>query len=698
MVTLRLSEVVLWIQNARWLHRWGIPLSIFMLAFLVRAIYPISRPIVWSDRAYHFANAILEQDWATTYQRYHPGVSLMWLAGTGLQVLSRIQGGVTSNQLLGIEPARPGIMTQSVVAGVIPLALAIAFCIALTYPLLSRLASRTIALVAAVFLVFDPFFIEFSKVIHPDALLSSLMIVSTLMLLVYLKERRIHWLVLSGVFTGLSLLTKTPAIYLLPYTALMVSAVIIWRQFQEGRQKQGIDWRQVIWQVFRTLAIWVGIALAVFIVLWPAMWVEPIEVFNRLLYGIAFHQTLPHMNPIYFAGSVYTEDPGAIFFLATILWKTTAITFPLVVLGFIFAIFRFQSERAKVFWALGIYIFFFTIQMSLAEFKQMAYILPIFPALDILAAFGLVWSVEALSNLKFWRSRGWVPIIQIGIVLLASVLLVSDHFPYFGTHHNNLFGGSRVAQQYLPFQDNGEGLELAARYLSQLPHGQDETATLFDRSAIVFQREFIGRTLTEFVPWATYRVYYINHLMRDIGREVWGESWLADQSQEPLMTVEFDGVTYVWVYGEIPEDPVPGKSKNTVHYRLGDSIVLDGYKLSENAISSGETLTVVLYWQPQEEVDGDYTVFVHLLSDEGELVAQQDNVPLNGIRPTDTWLAGEELEDVFYIVTPEDLPLGQYELSVGMYDSETIVRLPAFDGDGNRLPGDRIVIGQVSVE
>ncbi len=687
-----------WLQNAHWLHRWGIPLSIFLVAFLLRAIYPVSRPIVWSDRAFHFGNAVLEQDWATTYQRYHPGVSLMWLTGTGLQIFSRLQGGLTPDQMLGVEPTKPGTLTQSVVAGVIPLALTIAFCIALTYPLLSRLAGRTIAFVAAVFLVFDPFFIEYSKVIHPDALLSSLMIVSILMLLVYLKEKQNIWLVLSGIFTGLSLLSKTPAIFMLPYTALLVSAVTFWRQYQDRDLVQRTDWKGVIWQAFSTLAIWGIIALAVFIILWPAMWVEPVEVFKRLLYGITFHRTLPHMNPIYFAGNVYIEDPGISFFLATILWKTTAITFPFIILGFIFAIIRFRTQKAKIFWALAVYVFFFTIQMSIAEFKQMAYILPIFPALDIMAAFGMVWTVEAISKLNIWRSRQWLPITIIGVVLLVNMLLVFDHFPYFGTHFNNLFGGSRMAQRFLPFQDNGEGLEIAARYLSQLPHGQDETATLFDRSAIVFQREFIGRTLTEFVPWATYRVYYINHLMRGIGQEEWGESWLADQSKEPLMTVEFDGVTYVWVYGDNPEDPLPSKPKNAVNYRLGDSIFLEGFRLNSEVISPGDTLTVALYWRSQEELIGDYTVFVHLLSEDGELVAQQDNVPLNGIRPTNTWLAGEELEDVYYIVTPADLPPGQYELSVGMYDSETIERIPVYDDNGHQLEGDRIVLSQESVQ
>jgi hypothetical protein len=696
--SLWLNDVVFWLQNAGWLHRWGIPLSIFLVAFLLRAIYPVSRTIVWSDRAFYFIDAVLEGDWAATYQHYHPGVSLMWLTGIGLQIFSWLHGGLTSGQLLGVESTKPGTLTQSVIAGVIPLALAIAFCIALTYPLLSRLAGRKIAFVAAFFLVFDPFFIESSKVIHPDALLSSLMLISVLMLLVYLKEGHIGWLILSGVFAGLGMLSKTPSLFLIPYTLLVVTVAILWPLLIRRRSGRRQDWRSAFWEIIKALVIWGVVTIAVIIILWPALWVKPVEVINRVLDGIIHHAEDPHGNPIFFNSIIYNEDPGAGYYLATMAWKTTAITFPLILAGIIFGLWLFQTPRAKVFWALVAYVFFFSIQMALGNFKQMNYILPAFPALSILAAFGLVWTVETLSKFTSVNSWKWLPLTIISAVLIIQVLLVIDHFPYFGTHFNNLLGGSKVAQKILPFQDNGEGLDIAARYLSQLPHGQDETATLFERNAIVFQREFIGRTLTEFVPWATYRVYYINQLMRGLGQEEWGESWSADQNKEPLMTVAFDGVTYVWVYGEKPEDPIPGKPKNAVNYRLGDSIFLKGFRLNGEVISPGDTLTVVLYWQPQEEVEGDYTVFVHLLSDDGELVAQQDNVPLNGIRPTDTWLAGEELEDVYYIVTPEDLSPGQYELSIGMYDSETIVRLPVFDAEGVQMEGDRIVIGHIVVE
>ena len=37
-------------------------------------------------------------------------------------------------------------------------------------------------------------------------------------------------------------------------------------------------------------------------------------------------------------------------------------------------------------------------------------------------------------------------------------------------------------------------------------------------------------------------------------------------------------------------------------------------------------------------------------------------------------------------------------MSVGMYDAETMERLAAYTADGERLPGDRIVVGSLWVE
>jgi hypothetical protein len=56
------------------------------------------------------------------------------------------------------------------------------------------------------------------------------------------------------------------------------------------------------------------------------------------------------------------------------------------------------------------------------------------------------------------------------------------------------------------------------------------------------------------------------------------------------------------------------------------------------------------------------------------------------------------IEDSYEIHLSEDLPAGDYHVSVGMYDAESLERVAAYDAAGARLPDDRIVVGRVRVE
>jgi hypothetical protein len=675
-------------------HRWGIPALLFLVAFPLRIVYPISRPMVWFERAFYFTRAVLEGNWGATYQRYHPGVTITWLAGIPEQIFAARNGGLTIGQMMGFEPLKAGLLQEAQQVSIILVVIVIAACIALTYPLLRRLAGQRIALAGALLLALEPFYVGYSKVIHPDALLTSFMIVSALFLLVYLKEGRWLMLLLSGVFAGLSLLSKSPAVFLIPYAGLATTtaAVIRWQRAKPAPSLTG--WSGVLWQLLRTLAIWGVVAGIVFFIAWPSMWVEPVQTVSLFIGGILRHRTRFHPNPVFFNGQIYETDPGIGFFLATIGWKSTVVTLPFFLISAGFALRRWREPRSWPLWAMLAYAFFFLIQMSLANFKQVAYILPLFPALDIAAAFGLVWSAEALAK-KSDRPRLASGIIAAVLVLQALLTLAS--YPYFSAHYNRLLGGTRTAQRVLPLQDHGEGMEVAARYLSSLPHGQDETAIIFERSAPVFQREFVGRTLATVSPFHTYRIYGVNELVRGLREEEWQELWRADSQTEPLYTVDINGVTYVWVYGELPQDPTQGGPAFDMDFRLGDRIQLKEARLLETEIEPGETITLALIWEALAPIDRDYTVFAHLLSAGGELAAQQDNVPLFGIRPTFTWRVAEELEDPLQIQTGADLEPGNYTLSVGMYDSETFERLPVFDGNGDQVQEDRIVIAEIRV-
>jgi len=215
-IVFRLSESM---RHSRPFQRWGIPLFLFLVAFLPRAIYPVSRTGEWFVRSFAFAEAILNLDPAATYQRYHPGVSLMWLTAPALKVVSSGLG-FAPDQVLEQAQVRPGDLNTLIEAGVLPLALAISACVALIYPLLVRLAGRRVAIVAGLLMALDPFLIAYSKVIHLDALLAMLMIVSVLFLLNYLIAGRRHDLILSGLFAGLAFLNKSPSLFLIPYSIL----------------------------------------------------------------------------------------------------------------------------------------------------------------------------------------------------------------------------------------------------------------------------------------------------------------------------------------------------------------------------------------------------------------------------------------------------------------------------------------------
>jgi hypothetical protein len=217
--------------------------------------------MLWYERAVHFGDALLAQDWGATYQSYHPGVPTMWLAGIGLKLFAWGRG-LSSDQLLGLEPTRPGTMNDAIAAGVIPMALVIALCITLSYPLLNHIAGRKVALAGSFLLALDPFHLSYSKVLHVDALLATFVLTSALFLLSYLRRARWLDLALSGAFAGLAFLSKSPSWLLLPYTALLVGADRLAAALQPGgeaRAGRG-GWLHHLWESVRLLLTWGAVA------------------------------------------------------------------------------------------------------------------------------------------------------------------------------------------------------------------------------------------------------------------------------------------------------------------------------------------------------------------------------------------------------------------------------------------------------
>lgn len=118
---------------------------------------------------------------------------------------------------------------------------------------------------------------------------------------------------------------------------------------------------------------------------------------------------------------------------------------------------------------------------------------------------------------------------------------------------------------------------------------------------------------------------------------------------------------------------------------LADGVALRGYDLAPAVAAPGEVITLTLYWETRETPSADYHVFVHMLGDGPEPVAQGDGPPLLGDYPTTMWAPAETIADPHPVALPADLPPGQYRLLVGMYNLETLARLARLDGAGDNV-------------
>lgn len=130
---------------------------------------------------------------------------------------------------------------------------------------------------------------------------------------------------------------------------------------------------------------------------------------------------------------------------------------------------------------------------------------------------------------------------------------------------------------------------------------------------------------------------------------------------------------------------------------LQDQVRLLGYDLASTSIRAGDPVSLTLYWQCVQDMDTDYTVFVHVVNPEDDIVGQWDSTPHSGELPTTTWVPGEVVEDVHEIPMAPEAGVGRFAIRIGMYDAQVGRRLAATDAAGGRWPDDRILLGSIDL-
>lgn len=100
-------------------------------------------------------------------------------------------------------------------------------------------------------------------------------------------------------------------------------------------------------------------------------------------------------------------------------------------------------------------------------------------------------------------------------------------------------------------------------------------------------------------------------------------------------------------------------------------------------------------WQTEQPVEDSFIVFLHIINEQGELVAQRDGIPQNGLQPLTVWPVDQTIRDQFALELPSDLAAGRYQVRLGLYEPTSGLRLRITSNNTDSL--DTALIGEFDV-
>jgi 4-amino-4-deoxy-L-arabinose transferase-like glycosyltransferase len=544
------------------LSRWEVTAVALLLALSLGLrltgldIFIANDEIRWTCRSLEFREALRRRDWAGTFRVGHPGVVTTWLGAAFIphnqaqaEASCRASEGGMELDRVGDTPEartrRIAELGQLLFAGRIGVPLFTWLCIVVIY-ILARLSwGPRVAVLSLILIAVDPFYLALSRVLHIDAVLTSLMTISVLALLAALRHsgsRMWHsvLLVSSGVAGGLAILQKSPAVFLVPWTALLLVAHAWSKELN----------RLAIRQVLSGMVLWSFVVIVVYVVAWPAMWSDPVRTIVLVLEKAIGYAEEGHQAGNYFLGQP-VQDPGWGYYPVAVAFRLS----PVVLIGIIASlVWLLVQGRESVEHRFGVaplllYSGLFGALMTLGAKKFDRYLLPVFPALGIAAAVGLLSLVETVRTRLRVMPHHPLTLYSASclLVLVVQVFLALPHYPHYLTYYNPLLGGLRRAKDALVV-GWGEGYEQAAAYLNGKGNARELQAAV--PTFIAFAPLFSGETrpISDYsVSQTDYVVFYLAQVQRQHDKALM-ERYYSNPQVRAEHTVVLHGVEYAWVY------------------------------------------------------------------------------------------------------------------------------------------------------
>jgi hypothetical protein len=504
---------------------WAAPLAVLALSVAVRCVEFDSMVNIdmfgrWQHRIARFTQAVFQGNFRDTYQTHHPGVTFMWLAGS----LWEMRG--VADGPLDVEKLRLAVLPVACVGALLPAA---------SYLAMNRLLGkerRMMSLLGALLLATEPLLVAHSLQAHLDMLLTSFGWLALLLGIIARRESSVRLAVGAGTLLGLALLTKlTAAGHALGIASLFIAPWLIERA----------RWRRDL----RVLGVIVLTSLVTVIASWPALWVAPEMVLERLVRGGALE--VNKVGPAMFLGEVGTLNlPFWVYGVFLVFLATPEFFLPAALLVPLWP--GLDPGVRRTIWQLMLGALPLSVAILSSAHVGPRYMLPMLPLLGTLSGVALVEAGR--RALEFGRTRPWLR----GAALALCAALVAGRTARLGAlsplpiAYCSRWTGAQCGDAF--HMGWGEGLKQAAQLIQRdrLERARSGSIQVFSSRYPAAMALWAPVEITADLERASFLVDYRPDWQRLTKTSKRIAKHVKKHKLRPLHEVTLDGRVYVRIY------------------------------------------------------------------------------------------------------------------------------------------------------
>ena len=431
----------------------------------------------WYPRMDNFTKNILRGEYKLTYQKYHPGVTMLWTSGTSKYIFEK-----AFEKVFHYNPRfMASQFTRLNFASIFPLVVIISALGVFQYYLISKLVNKKLGIFFAIVLSLEPFFLGTSKFLHLSALTAMFMFTSFLALFYHYHTSRKDnkYFYISSILLGLGALTKIDAVIALPVNALII-------MFYEFNKTKIVNIKTTL-NIVKAGLLHVLIICFTFYILFPSMWVAPIWTIKKIIEEGILETAFDS------SGADTITKIKFMFYPETILIRSLPTFFFGLIGGIILTLKNFKNSKYKNYIQILAWVLFFIIFniaiLSIPEKIKDRYLINLYPPMSVLVA--LFWY-------KCFESKKKLIKYLITVLFVSFYILTAyKYHPVYSFYHSELIAGPKGLEYFkLPIKNRGEFYAQAAQYINKNDTEPEvKNVVLSHREQMrTFPQFFLGKT------------------------------------------------------------------------------------------------------------------------------------------------------------------------------------------------------------